>query len=75
MTDLTRRKKELLKSYNNLCSCYGDIISEQTKTINRLKELLKECRDVIKDVDTYCTKNADEGYILIYRIDNALGEK
>lgn len=40
MTDLTRRKKELLNSYNNLCSCYGDIISEQTKTINQLKELL-----------------------------------
>ena len=41
MTDLTRRKKELLNSYNNLCSCYGDIISEQTKTINQLKELMK----------------------------------
>ena len=45
MTDLTRRKKELLNSYNNLCSCYGDIISEQTKTINQLKELLKDLRD------------------------------
>lgn len=75
MIDLIRRKKELLNAYNNLCSCYGDIISEQTKTINRLKDLLKECREVIKDVDTYCTKNADEGYILIYRIDNAIGEK
>ena len=42
MTDLTRRKKELLNSYNNLCSCYGDIISEQTKTINQLKELLRK---------------------------------
>ena len=41
----------------------------------QLKELLKECRDVIKDVDSYCTKNADEGYILIYRIDNVIGEK
>ena len=45
MTDLTRRKKELLNSYNNLCSCYGDIISEQTKTINQLKELLKDLID------------------------------
>ena len=41
----------------------------------QLKELLRECRDVIKDVDTYFTKNADEGYILIYRIDNVIGEK
>lgn len=47
MTDLTRRKKELLNSYNNLCSCYGDIISEQTKTINQLKELLKECKSSV----------------------------
>ena len=47
MTDLARRKKELLNSYNNLCSCYGDIISEQTKTINQLKELLKECRKAL----------------------------
>ena len=48
MTDLTRRKKELLKSYNNLCSCYGDIISEQTKTINRLKELMEIAIKAIK---------------------------
>lgn len=46
MTDLTRRKKELLNSYNNLCSCYGDIISEQTKTINQLKELRNNTWDV-----------------------------
>lgn len=45
------------------------------KENQQLKDLLKECRDVIKDVDTYCTKNADEGYILLYRIDNAIGEK
>lgn len=70
MTDLTRRKKELLKSYNNLCSCYGDIISEQTKTINRLKELLRECRTTISE-------NISGDYIieLCERITNAIGEE
>ena len=32
MSELGKRKKEFLKAYNNLCSCYGDIVSEQTKT-------------------------------------------
>lgn len=45
------------------------------KENKQLKNLLKECRDVIKDVESYCTKNADESYILIYKIDNATGEK
>ena len=54
MTDLTRRKKELLNSYNNLCSCYGDIISEQTKTINQLKELLKTCKYEFEKITKLC---------------------
>lgn len=66
MNDLTRRKKELLNSYNNLCSCYGDIISEQTKTINQLKELLKECRELFNELN----------YLnMVEKIDNAIGEK
>ena len=80
MTDLTRRKKELLNSYNNLCSCYGDIISEQTKTINQLKELLRECRyNVATDLEDaiMCESNVDIEYFehLLTRIDNAIGEK
>ena len=76
MTDLTRRKKELLNSYNNLCSCYGDIISEQTKTINQLKELLRECREFFEEENpkdfTVMSERMDE---LLTKIDNALGEK
>ena len=76
MTDLTRRKKELLNSYNNLCSCYGDIISEQTKTINQFKELLKECREFFEEENpkdfTVMSERMDE---LLTKIDNALGEK
>lgn len=80
MTDLTRRKKELLNSYNNLCSCYGDIISEQTKTINQLKELLRECRyKIITDLDNarLCESSVDieDFEYLLNRIDNAIGEK
>lgn len=75
MSNLTRRKKELLNSYNNLCSCYGDIISEQTKTINQLKELLISSKDIIEWYST------ESGYIdlptkdLLTIIDNAIGEK
>ena len=79
MTDLTRRKKELLNSYNNLCSCYGDIISEQTKTINQLKELLRECRyKIIADLDNarLCESSVDieDFEYLLNRIDNAIGD-
>lgn len=38
----------------------------------QLKELLKECKAVIKDVDTYCTKDATEGYVLVNKIDEVL---
>lgn len=42
MNELNKRKKEFLKAYNNLCSCYGDIISEQTKvSCNILAEKAK----------------------------------
>ena len=73
MTDLTRRKKELLNAYNNLCSCYGDIISEQTKTINQLKELLKRVNEHFEWIDR------DEPFYindeLWEDIKKALGEK
>ena len=42
MSELGKRKKEFLKAYNNLCSCYGDIVSEQTKTSCNL--LIKKTR-------------------------------
>ena len=78
MTDLTRRKKELLNSYNNLCSCYGDIISEQTKTINQLKELLKDCHSGFRKLPIYNLVGEDkarEVNKLLNKIDNAIGEK
>ena len=78
MSDLTRRKKELLNSYNNLCSCYGDIISEQTKTINQLKELLRECVEVLNDAQRnygYDDSIIDICSPIITKIDNAIGEK
>ena len=68
----------LKKEYNAECNRADELEdSLQTSWQNesKLKKQLKECRDVIKDVDTYCTKNADEGYILTYKIDNVIGEK
>ena len=78
MSNLTRRKKELLNAYNNLCSCYGDIISEQTKTINQLKELLKECEEMF--VKMYETNTVNSVFIGLYeniktKIDQVIGEK
>lgn len=72
MSDLTRRKKELLNAYNNLCSCYGDIISEQTKTINQLKKLLRECKYELRGryIDI-----GWEDWSLLTKIDNVIGEK
>ena len=67
MTDLTRRKKELLNSYNNLCSCYGDIISEQTKTINQLKELLKDLRDEADGALQAIQKDCESDYFSIFQ--------
>ena len=77
MTNLTRRKKELLNSYNNLCSCYGDIISEQTKTINQLKELLKECKQMFVIEKSFLVKclRLEDIENIITKIDNAIGEK
>ena len=75
MTDLTRRKKELLNSYNNLCSCYGDIISEQTKTINQLKELLRECRKALNKAKGDTVWYPVEIDNVLTQIDNAIGEK
>ena len=75
MTDLTRRKKELLNAYNNLCSCYGDIISEQTKTINQLKELLKEAKDIIEWYKADCGYKDTPTEAILTKIDNAIGEK
>lgn len=75
MTDLTRRKKELLNAYNNLCSCYGDIISEQTKTINQLKELLKECKEEIEWYKADCGYKDILTESILTEIDQVLGEK
>lgn len=42
--------------------------------VKQLRQLLKECKEYLSDVDTYCTKNADESYLLITRINAAIGE-
>ena len=76
MSELGKRKKEFLKAYNNLCSCYGDIVSEQTKTScnleiknTQLKELLKECREHLIYI-VICPQNKK----IVEKINQALGE-
>lgn len=66
--------QEYLESESH-CAVYSEVNKSLKQENQQLKELLRGCRDVIKDVDSYCTKDADEGYMLIYKIDNAIGEK
>lgn len=46
----------------------------QNEDIGKLRGLLKECKEYLSDVDEYRTKNADEAYLLLTRINAALGE-
>lgn len=52
----------------------SDLLANQDKEVERLRDLLKECKEYLSDVDTYFTKNADESYLLITRINDAIGE-
>ena len=62
---LERHKKATAKA--QIRSCDLEIINAQ------LKELLKECREVIKNVDTYYGNyDAANGYLVINKIDEAL---
>lgn len=48
---------------------YLNVIDEN----QQLKELLKECREVIKNVDTYYGNyDSTNGYLVINKIDEAL---
>lgn len=38
----------------------------------QLRQLLKECKEYLSDVDTYFTKNADEATLLLTRIKEVL---
>lgn len=50
------------------------IITNQRSEIEKLRGLLKECKEYLSDVDEYRTKNADEAYLLLTRINATLGE-
>lgn len=48
---------------------YNELLEENTK----LKELLKECKEVIKNVDTYYGNyDSTNGYLVINKINEAL---
>lgn len=40
--------------------------------VNKLRELLKECKEYLSEIDTYFTKNADEATLLLTRIKEVL---
>lgn len=43
--------------------------------ISLLEDLLKESKEYLSDVDSYFNKNADEGWLLTKKIDEALSDK
>ena len=62
---LERHKKATAKA--QIRSCDFEIINTQ------LKELLKECKEVIKNVDTYYGNyDSTNGYLVINKIDEVL---
>lgn len=57
------------KSLTDLNAKYKNLIEEN----KQLRGLLEECTEYLSDVDEYRTKNADEAYLLLTRINTALG--
>ena len=51
----------------------SSIAQKEANEIVKLRWLLKECKEYLSDVDEYRTKNADEAYLLLTRINAALG--
>lgn len=53
----------------------GKLLNEgkaATEKNKQLRQLLKECKEYLSDVDTYFTKNADEATLLLTRIKKVL---
>lgn len=51
-------------------------IDNRLKEVDKLKGLLKECREVIKNVDTYYGNyDSTNGYLVITKIAQVLGEE
>lgn len=53
----------------------GKLLNEgkaATEKNKQLRQLLKECKEYLSDVDTYFTKNADEATLLLTRITEVL---
>lgn len=62
-------------SYDEWKASYNCMLENEVLRLKnaQLKELLKECREVIKNVDTYYGNyNATNGYLVINKIDEVL---
>lgn len=60
------------KDLNNVCEQKEELYEENTK----LKELLKEAREVLKMVDTYCGDyDSINGFLIVEKINQVLGEE
>lgn len=85
--ELEKRLKNLTNNYKLLEKQQaGDVAHGQAlvdefgdfealyEELKNLRNLLKECKEYLSDVDEYRTKMADEAYLLLTNINIALGE-
>ncbi len=67
---------EQLEKSTEILSHHEAYISLLEEENTKLKELLKECREVIKNVDTYYGNyDSTNGYLVINKIAQVLGEE
>lgn len=73
--ELTEKVKKFEKAFAEALKCNDDlsaVITGCELEVNKLRELLKGCKEYLSDVDEYFTKNADEATVLLTKIEEVL---
>lgn len=68
-----KQEKEIAKGDGIIGKLLKEGSSFRTKN-NKLRGLLKECKEYLSDVDTYFTKNADEAVLLLTKINEVIND-
>lgn len=70
------RSQKHLEELENRMNLERQLYKYVLEENDKLKELLKDARNVLKMVDTYCGDNDSiNEFLIVKRIDNAIGEK
>lgn len=73
--ELDEKVKNLEKAFTEALQYNDDlsaVITGYELEVDKLRQLLKECKEYLSDVDEYFTKNADEATLLLTRITEVL---